>query len=44
MHSRAFSLVVNQVLFVLLAYTLVQARLVLRRRQELMCGVWERTW
>jgi len=44
MHSCAFSLVVNQVLFVLLAYTLVQAHLVLRRRQELTCGVWERTW
>ena len=44
MHSRAFSLVVNQVLFVLLAYTLVQAHLVLRRRQELNRGVWERTW
>jgi len=44
MHSCAFSLVVNQVLFVLIAYTLVQAHLVLRRRQELTCGVWERTW
>jgi hypothetical protein len=44
MHSCAFSLVVNQVLFVLLAYTLVQAHLVLRRRQELNRGVWERTW
>lgn len=44
MHSCAFSLVVNQVLFVLLAYTLVQAHLVLRRRQELTRGVWERTW
>ena len=44
MHSCAFSLVVNQVLFVLLAYTLVQAHLVLRRRQELTSGVWERAW
>lgn len=44
MHSCAFSLVVNQGLFVLLAYTLVQAHLVLRRRQELNRGVWERTW
>jgi len=44
MRSCAFSLVVNQVLFVLLAYTLVQAHLVLRRRQELNRGVWERTW
>ena len=44
MHSCAFSLVVNQSLFVLLAYTLVQAHLVLRRRQELTRGVWERTW
>lgn len=44
MHSCAFSLVVNQALFVLLAYTLVQAHLVLRRRQELNHGVWERTW
>jgi hypothetical protein len=44
MHSCAFSLVVNQALFVLLAYTLVQAHLVLRRRQELNRGVWERTW
>jgi len=43
-HSCAFSLVVNQALFVLLAYTLVQAHLVLRRRQELTGGVWERTW
>jgi hypothetical protein len=43
MHSCAFSLVVNQVLFVLLAYTLVQAHLVLRRRQQLNRGVWERT-
>ena len=44
MHSCAFSLVVNQVLFVLLAYTLVQAHLVLRQRQELTRGVWEHTW
>jgi hypothetical protein len=44
MHSRAFSMVVNQALFVLLAYTLMQAHLVLRRRQELTGGVWERTW
>jgi hypothetical protein len=44
MHSCAFSLVVPQALFVLLAYTLVQAHLVLRRRQELTRGVWERTW
>jgi len=44
MHSCAFSLVVNQSLFVLLAYTLVQAHLVLRRRQELTRGVWERAW
>jgi hypothetical protein len=42
MHSCAFSLVVNQSLFVLLAYTLLQAHLVLRRRQELNRGVWER--
>jgi len=44
MHSCVFSLVVNQVLFVLLAYTLVQAHLVLRRRQELNRRVWERAW
>jgi hypothetical protein len=44
MHSCAFSLVVNQALFVLLAYTLLQAHLVLRRRQELNHGVWERAW
>ncbi len=44
MHSCAFSLVVNQVLFVLLAYTLIQAHLVLRRRQELNRSVWERAW
>lgn len=44
MHSCAFSLVVNQALFVLLAYTLVQAHLVLRQRQSLTGGVWERTW
>lgn len=44
MHSCAFSLVVNQALFVLLAYTLVQAHLVLRQRQQLNHGVWERPW
>jgi len=44
MHSCAFSLVVNQALFVLLAYTLVQAHLVLRQRQALTGGVWQRTW
>jgi len=44
MHSCAFSLVVNQALMVLLAYTLVQAHLVLRQRQPLTGGVWERTW
>jgi 6-phosphofructokinase len=44
MHSCAFSLVVNQTLFVLLAYTLVQAHLVLRQRQALTHGVWERAW
>jgi hypothetical protein len=44
MRSCAFSLVVNQAMFVLLAYTLIQAHLVLRRRQELNRGVWERTW
>jgi hypothetical protein len=42
MHSCAFSLVVNQALMVLLAYTLVQAHLVLRQRQALTGGVWER--
>jgi Transposase DDE domain len=35
MYSRAFSLVVHQALFVLLAYTLLQAHLQLRKRQEL---------
>jgi len=35
MHSRAFSLVVNQALFVLLTYTLLQAHLLLRQRQRL---------
>ena len=35
MHSCAFSLVVNQVLFVLLTYTLLQAHLLLRQRQRL---------
>ncbi len=35
MHSRALSLVINQALFVLLAYTLLQAHLRLRKRQEL---------
>jgi hypothetical protein len=44
MHSRAFSLVVNQALFVLLAYTLVQAHLVLRQRRELTRGVWPGAW
>jgi len=44
MHSWAFSLVVNQALFVLLACTLVQAHLVLRQRQQLHRGIWERTW
>lgn len=44
MHSCAFSLVVNQTLFVLLAYTLMQAHLVLRQRQQLNGGVWQRTW
>jgi hypothetical protein len=44
MHSCAFSLVVNQALMVLLAYTLVQAHLGLRQRQQLTGGVWERTW
>lgn len=43
MHSCTFSLVVNQALMVLLAYTLVQAHLVLRQRQTLTRGVWERT-
>lgn len=44
MHSCAFALVVNQALFVLLAYTLVQAHLVLRQRQALTRGVWQSTW
>jgi hypothetical protein len=44
MHSCAFSLVVNQALFVLLAYTLLQAHLVLRRRQELNQDVWKCAW
>jgi len=35
MPSRQFSMVVNQVLFVLLAYTLLQAHLVLRHRQQM---------
>src|SRR6266852_3807281 len=35
MPSRKFSLVVNQVLFVLLAYTLLQGHLFLRQRQEM---------
>jgi hypothetical protein len=43
MHSCAFSLVVNQALMVLLAYTLVQVHLVLRQRQGLNRGVWEYT-
>jgi hypothetical protein len=44
MHSCAFPLVVNQALLVLLAYTLVPVHLVLRQRQPLNRGVWERTW
>ena len=44
MHSCAFALVVNQALFVLLVYTLVQAHLVLRQRQALAHGVWDRAW
>jgi hypothetical protein len=44
MHSCAFALVVNQALLVLFAYTLVQAHLVLRQRQALTSGVWERAW
>ncbi|MBI4902344.1 MAG: transposase [Acidobacteria bacterium] len=43
MHSCAFALVVNQALFVLLAYTLVQAHLVLRQRKALTHNVWDRT-
>jgi hypothetical protein len=43
MHSCAFSLVVSQALLVLLAYTLVQAHLLLRHRTELNRGVWQRT-
>jgi hypothetical protein len=43
MHSCAFSLVVNQALIVLLAYTLVQVHLALRQRQELNRGLWEYT-
>ena len=35
MPSRLFSMVANQVLFVLLAYTLLQAHLFLRHRQEM---------
>jgi len=35
MPSRKFSLVVNQVLFVLLAYTLLQGHLFLRQRQQM---------
>ncbi len=35
MPSRKFSMVVNQVLFVLLAYTLLQGHLFLRKRQEM---------
>ena len=35
MPSRRFSMVVNQVLFVLLAYTLLQAHLFLRHRKEM---------
>lgn len=44
MHSCAFALVVNQSLFVLLAYTLIQAHLLMRRRQQLNRGIWQRTW
>ena len=44
MHSCAFSLVVNQALMVLWAYTLVQAHLVLRQRKPLTGGIGERTW
>jgi len=44
MHSCAFSLVANQALMVLLAYTLLQAHLVLRQRQNLTGGVWARAW
>ena len=44
MHSCAFSLVVNQALMVLLAYTLVQVHLLLRQRQQLNRGIRERTW
>jgi hypothetical protein len=44
MHSCAFALVVNQILFVLLAYTLVQAHLVLRQRQELDRGTRDQLW
>ncbi len=40
MHSCAFSLAVNQVLFVLLACTLIPAHLMLRRRQKLNRNVW----
>ena len=35
MPSRKFTLVVNHVLFVLLAYTLMQGHLFLRQRQEM---------
>jgi hypothetical protein len=42
MHSCAFSLIVSQALMVLLAYTLVQAHFVLRQRQSLTQGIWER--
>jgi hypothetical protein len=44
MRSCAFSLIVNQTLFVLLVYTLLQAHLLLRRRQQCNRCVWERTW
>ena len=44
MHSCAFSLIISQALMVLFAYTLVQAHLVLRQRQSLTHGVWERAW
>lgn len=43
MPSRKFSLVVNQVLFVLLAYTLLQAHLWLRHRQQMTSRTRERT-
>ena len=42
MHSCAFSLVLNQALFVLLAYTFVQAHFMLCKREELNRGGWAR--